>query len=220
MALDADAADNDGDALTYSATGLPPGITINASTGVISGTLSATSAGVRTVTVTVSDGTGTDTDTFVWTVTATNATPVVDSATIAPAGPTTGQTLTATVTSHDPDGDALTTAYQWTRNGADIAGATSSTLNLATAGNGDKGDLIRVRVTVNDGQATSAPLTVERADRRQLAARVLHGPGRPRGRGGRRREPRRGCRRRRRRRADLQRHGAARRRRRSTPPRA
>ena len=31
--------------------------------------------------------------------------------------------------------------------------------NLATAGNGDRGDLIRVRVTVNDGTANSAPVT-------------------------------------------------------------
>ena len=30
-------------------------------------------------------------------------------------------------------------------------GRHGSTLNLATAGNGDRGDLIRVRVTVNDG---------------------------------------------------------------------
>ena len=63
------------------------------------------------------------------------------------------------MTSHDADGQPLTTAYQWTRNGTDISGATSATLNLATAGNGDRGDLIRVRVTVNDGTATSAPLT-------------------------------------------------------------
>ena len=34
--------------------------------------------------------------------------------------------LTATVTSHDADGDTLTTAYQWTKNGTDIAGATGA----------------------------------------------------------------------------------------------
>ena len=32
-------------------------------------------------------------------------------------------------------------------NGVDIAGATGATLNLATAGNGDKGDQIALRVT-------------------------------------------------------------------------
>ena len=39
------------------------------------------------------------------------------------------------------------------------AGATSATLNLATAGNGDKGDAITVRVTANDGTANSTPVT-------------------------------------------------------------
>ena len=63
------------------------------------------------------------------------------------------------MTSHDADGDALTTHFQWTRNGTDISGATSSTLDLSVAGNGDEGDAIRVRATVDDGQATSAPVT-------------------------------------------------------------
>ena len=110
--------------------------------------------------MTASDGSATDTDTFTWTVSPpANAAPVVDSVTIAPALPTTGQTLTATVTSHDAENDPLTTSYQWRRNGLDIAGATGATLNLATAGNGDRGDQITVRVTVNDGHATSAPVT-------------------------------------------------------------
>ena len=41
ISFDANASDaNPGDTLTYSATNLPSGITINASTGVVSGTLS------------------------------------------------------------------------------------------------------------------------------------------------------------------------------------
>ena len=88
-----------------------------------------------------------------------NRSPAISSVSISPASPTTTQTLTATVTASDPDGDSLTTAYQWTKNGTDIAGATGSTLNLATVGNGDRGDVIRVRATVSDGIATSAPVT-------------------------------------------------------------
>ena len=38
-------SDPDGDTLTYSATGLPPALSVNAATGLISGTLTATSAG-------------------------------------------------------------------------------------------------------------------------------------------------------------------------------
>ena len=43
--LDADASDADLDTLTYSALSLPAGVTINASTGVISGTLTNASSG-------------------------------------------------------------------------------------------------------------------------------------------------------------------------------
>jgi hypothetical protein len=88
-----------------------------------------------------------------------NTAPVIDTVTVSPSSPTTDQTLTATVTSHDAEGGPLTTSYQWTRNGTDIGGATAATLNLAPAGNGDKGDLIAVRATVSDGSLASAPAT-------------------------------------------------------------
>src|SRR4029077_68921 len=47
------ASDLDADALTYSATGLPAGVTVDAATGLITGTLSYTSAGAHPVTATV-----------------------------------------------------------------------------------------------------------------------------------------------------------------------
>ena len=78
VSLDADATDADLDPLTYSATNLPGGISINSSTGVISGTLNGTSAGTYNVTVTVSDGTLADTDPFTWTVTDPNGVLYVD----------------------------------------------------------------------------------------------------------------------------------------------
>ena len=88
-----------------------------------------------------------------------NGAPVVDSVAIAPAQPRTNDTLTATVVAHDPDGDPLTFAYQWMRNGTDLAGATSVSLDLSVAGHGDRGDAIAVRVTASDGSLTSAPVT-------------------------------------------------------------
>ncbi len=66
------ATDPERTALTYSATGLPPGLTINGSTGVISGTLQT--AGSYSVTATVSDGSLTASRPFTWVV-ATQTTP-------------------------------------------------------------------------------------------------------------------------------------------------
>ena len=51
---------------SFSASGLPTGVSINSSTGVISGT--ATAAGTFNATVTVSDATGSDSESFTWTV--------------------------------------------------------------------------------------------------------------------------------------------------------
>ncbi|MBB5206853.1 putative Ig domain-containing protein [Chiayiivirga flava] len=61
--------DPDGQALTYSATGLPPGLAIGAGSGVISGTLSGGSAGVYPVVVTATDPFDLSaTQAFEWTV--------------------------------------------------------------------------------------------------------------------------------------------------------
>jgi hypothetical protein len=83
--------------------------------------------------------------------------PVIDSVTITPTSPKTNDVLSANVVAHQDNGDPLTYAYQWIKNGTDLPGATSQTLNLAQAGNGDKNDSIAVRATAYDGATASAP---------------------------------------------------------------
>ncbi|MDA0180308.1 DUF4082 domain-containing protein [Solirubrobacter phytolaccae] len=86
-------------------------------------------------------------------ITGSNSTPVPGTVAISPASPKTDQTLTATPSGYrDPDGDTFTYQFQWKRNGAAISGATAATLNLATAGNGDRGDTITVDITATDSK--------------------------------------------------------------------
>jgi Pro-kumamolisin, activation domain/Putative Ig domain len=90
------ASDADSETLSYSASGLPAGLPINSSTGLISGT--STTIGTAPVTVTVQDTSGDlGTTTFNWTVTARSTATAV-SCNPATAVPGTGTSCTATAT--------------------------------------------------------------------------------------------------------------------------
>jgi hypothetical protein len=96
------------DDLTFSASGLPPGLAIHPSTGVISGTLSYDSAGSYDVTVTVSDESGaTATAEFVWTVANTNRPPTAVNDTLK-TSKNRPKTMSVIANDSDPDGDDLT----------------------------------------------------------------------------------------------------------------
>ena len=111
--------DVDSDNLTYSATGLPPGLQIDITTGLITGTLDKhasqggpDSNGIYTVTVKATDPDGAEvTQDFTYTV--TNPAPVAndDTRVTAEDTPVSGNVLTGTdgdVADSDPDGDPLT----------------------------------------------------------------------------------------------------------------
>ncbi len=100
------ASDPEGAALTYSATGLPPVLSLNTATGVIAGTLTFASAGSYTVTATVSDGALTNSKTFPWTVSNVNRAPTLTQ----PANQTSAENaiLSLPLVASDPDGTALT----------------------------------------------------------------------------------------------------------------
>ena len=100
-------SDPDGDSLTFSATGLPAGLSINPSTGVISGTIdnSASQSGPYSVTITATDPGGKSaSDTFTWTVNNPAPTATNDSKST---NINTPVTISVLSNDSDPDGDTL-----------------------------------------------------------------------------------------------------------------
>ena len=170
------ASDPNGDALTYSASGLPVGLSINASSGFISGT--PTTAGASSVTVTVNDGRGgiATTASFGWTVqAAANIPPSIT--TPAAQTSTVGQAASLAINASDPNGDALTYSASGLPAGLSInasSGFISGTPTTAGASS--------VTVTVNDGRggiATTASFgwTVQAAGTGSLSGAVSTTPG-------------------------------------------
>ena len=69
VSLQIQATSSGGYPLSYSASGLPPGLSVDSSSGLITGTAGGP-AGIHTASVTVSDGTASGSTTFTWTVSA------------------------------------------------------------------------------------------------------------------------------------------------------
>lgn len=120
------AGDPDGDTLAYSATGLPTGLSINAASGLITGT--ASTVGSFTVVVQVNDGHGgTASTSFNWNVSA--AALVIDPVAAAPV--LSGGTANFSVSSNGASG----TRYRWTFGDgtAQTAYSTATTIGHAYA---------------------------------------------------------------------------------------
>ena len=159
-ALQIVATDGNGDALTFSATGLPAGLTISAS-GQVTGT--PTTAGANSVTVTANDGKGgTGSATFSWPIAAaadTTAPSVPDS--LAVSGTTTTSISLSWNASTDTGGSGLA-GYRIYRNGSTtplttVTGTTYTNTGLAT------GTSYTYRVTAYDNagneSAAAGPVT-------------------------------------------------------------
>lgn len=118
--LQIEASDVDGDPLTYSATGLPPGLNIGSTSGLITGTI--TYAGSFGTTILVGDGLGGSTVAeFTWTVTPQNA------ANITNPGDQTAKVddvVNLAISASDPDGDAITYTASGLPAGLSINGST------------------------------------------------------------------------------------------------
>ena len=118
-------SDPDGLAVTYSATGLPPGLTLGTSTGFISGT--PTTGGNYSVTATVSDTVLTASQTFSWTVAAGDTTAPTISITT-PTSSSTYATSSATLNVGGTAADAVgVTQVSWANDRGGSGGATGTT---------------------------------------------------------------------------------------------
>ncbi|MYZ45166.1 VCBS domain-containing protein, partial [Schauerella aestuarii] len=138
-----------GDTLTYSATGLPDGLSINSATGVISGILASSASqggpdgnGVYSIVVTATDGSGANvSQTFAWTVSNPSPVAVDDFAIGSETAAVQGNLLT---NDRDPDGDTITVTQ--------VAGQTLSATGVVVSGS--NGGTFTV---LADGSYTFAP---------------------------------------------------------------
>ncbi len=155
-------SDVDGDTLTFSATDLPPGLTIDPDTGVISGTLTADASqggvgGVYTVTVTADDGAGgAVSSTFAWTV--TNPPPVAADDTAA-TDEDTSVNVDVLANDNDPDGDPLTVTSATAPNGTVVIEA-DGTLTYTPDADFNGTDTITYAISDGNGGTSTATVTV------------------------------------------------------------
>jgi len=106
--------------------------------------------------VRASDGTQTSAPAAV-VVNVRNYAPYVYSVTLSPNAPRTADDLLFNAYQGDPDNDALTTTYEWRRNGTLITSQTSATFPASLT---TKNDVIVARISVSDGfETTTAEAT-------------------------------------------------------------
>jgi hypothetical protein len=155
-ALALGASDPDGDTLSYSATGLPPGAAYDPASGLLTWTPGFDQAGSWPLTLTASDGQTSSSRSLLVVVADTNLPPSLSSL---PAQTVSeGHLLEVTVTGTDGDGDALT----WSASGLPV-GATFDTATLRFRWRPEFGRVgtYTVTFTARDEQlAASATLSV------------------------------------------------------------
>ena len=152
-------SDIDGDALTFSATGLPPGLSIDPATGLVTGTIDhlASAGGPYTVTITATDPSGSQTQqVFTWAV--SNPPPI--GAAIPDASGLDGTTIALPLGGgfSDPDGDTLSFSVSGLPAGftIDPAGVIRGTWGAGASSGGPAGDgIYSVTVTATDSQGAS-----------------------------------------------------------------
>jgi hypothetical protein len=145
--LQVNAGDGDDDPLVYGATNLPPGLTINADTGEITGIVGPGTAGVYPVIVNVDDGKAAPVEApFTWTISGENRPPVVTN----PGSQSSveGAVISLQISASDPDGDALTYSATGLPAGLGINSSSGLISGTITAGaSGSSPFSVTVRAT-------------------------------------------------------------------------
>ena len=160
-------SDPDADPITYSATGLPPGLTVSSTLGWITGT--PTTAGTYSVTARVSDGVLTASQTFTWTVRPPNVAPTLTNPGNQTA--TVGQAAVLQLVGSDSNGDTLTYLASGLPAGMVLTASTGRIAGTPTTAN-----TYNVTATVSDGTLSatqSFTWTIQTAN----AAPTLTNPG-------------------------------------------
>ncbi len=160
VSLQMSATDTLNNTVAYSADGLPSGLSINSTTGLISGTVASgdSSGGPYAVTVTASDGTYSSSVTFGWNVTHT------DTTALAMANPgtqtnVTGDSVNVQVAASDPDGiDTLTYSATNLPDGLDID-PFSGIISGVVADDAVSATPYPVTVTADDGNGQTSSQT-------------------------------------------------------------
>lgn len=147
VSLAMSATDPDGDQLSWSATGLPPGLSINSSTGLITG--AANSVGVHGVTVTVTDVHGaSDQTSFNWTVVQAGEL-VIDPIVVPSAQINTSVTFVANVSG------GINPTLVWEFGDSSMPTAPSSQTSVSHTYTEAGRFLVKVTATGEDGETTS-----------------------------------------------------------------
>ena len=149
------ASDPDGDTLSYSATGLPPDLSVDAGTGDITGTVNCTAAtgSPYSVTASVSDGALTASTSFTWTVSDTNRPPVITSP--GDQSDVEGTAVTLALVANDPDGDTLSYSATSLPPGLSLDASTGNITGTVSVG-AAAGSPYSVTASVSDGVLTAS----------------------------------------------------------------
>lgn len=148
------ATDADGDTISYTYAWQVNGTTV-ASTSTLDSSF-FDKGDTIVVIVTPNDGTTDGASVSSSTATVQNTAPVISTVTLDNSAPTTNQTITASVSSSDVDGDSVSYTYVWTVDGTIV---TETGASLSGALYFDKDQSIVVTVTPNDGTDSGAAVS-------------------------------------------------------------